>query len=174
MRRLPNKPRLDANCVRADQGGQGHQVRGRLLMLLAAALVAACQASPPVNAPSSEAAADAGTASTSGLPVRPAGLLTPSQLAEILPQKDFFFANTHVPYEGEIEPTDAFIPYDQIEENLAQLPADRTAMIVVYCRSGRMSAIAAETLARLGYSNVWDLGGGMVAWEEAGLPLSRR
>jgi rhodanese-related sulfurtransferase len=145
---------------------------GYLLIVLAAALVAACQASPPFNAPSSEAAADAGASSTSKFEVRPAGLLMPSQLAEMLEQKDFFFVNTHVPYEGEIEPTDAFIPYDQIEENLSQFPSTKNARIVLYCRSGRMSAIAAETLAELGYTNVWDLDGGMIAWEEAGLPLT--
>ncbi len=104
----------------------------------------------------------------------PDHLLSPAELEEMLADKDFFFVNTHIPYEGEIEQTDAFIPYDQIEENLALLPADRDAEIVLYCRSGRMSAIAADTLESLGYTNVWDLEGGMIAWEEAGLPLERR
>jgi rhodanese-related sulfurtransferase len=99
-------------------------------------------------------------------------LLTASQLAEILGQKDFFFVNTHIPYEGEIDLTDALIPFDQIEQEIAQFPADKGAKIVVYCRSGRMSAIAADTLARLGYTNVWDLGGGVIAWEEAGFILA--
>ena len=110
----------------------------------------------------------------SGAPGPGDRLLSPAELAQMLPFKDFFFVNTHIPYEGEIDQTDAFIPYDQIEENLAQLPADRDAEIVLYCRSGRMSAIAAEVLVGLGYTNVWDLEGGMIAWEEAGFPLSRR
>jgi len=88
-----------------------------------------------------------------------------------LNDKDFFFVNTHIPYEGEIAQTDAFIAYDQMEQSLSQLPADRKAKIVLYCRSGRMSAIAAESLTRLGFTNVWDLEGGMIAWVSAGFPL---
>jgi len=108
----------------------------------------------------------------SGAPGLEDHLLSPAELEQMLADEDFFFVNTHIPYEGEIEQTDAFIPYDQTEESLALFPADRDAKIVLYCRSGRMSAIAAEALADLGYTNVWDLEGGMIAWEEAGFPLA--
>ena len=155
-------------------GGKGRHGRSYLLIVLAAGLVQACQALPSVNTRPSEGASTVEAAPTSQPEVRPAGLLTPSQLAEMLGQKDFFFVNTHVPYEGEIDPTDALIPFDQIEQQIGQFPADKAAKIVVYCRSGRMSAIAADTLARLGYTNVWDLEGGMAAWEEAGLPITGR
>ena len=152
-------------------GGKRSRGRGSLLIVLAAALVQACQVSPSISTRPSEGASNVGAASTSELEVRPPGLLTPSQLAEMLDQKDFFFVNTHVPYEGEIDRTDALIPFDQIEQEIGQFPPDKSATIVVYCRSGRMSAIAADALARLGYTTVWDLSGGMIAWEEAGFPL---
>lgn len=97
--------------------------------------------------------------------------ITPSTLDAGLRAKNFFFVNVHIPYEGEIEQTDAFIQYDQISLHLAELPADKNAPIVLYCRSGRMSGIAATTLADAGYTNVWDLAGGMVAWEAGGLTL---
>ena len=89
----------------------------------------------------------------------------------MLESKDFPLVNVHIPYEREIEGTDLFIPYDQIAERLDELPQERDAKVVLYCRSGSMSAIAAEALVSLGYTNVWNLEGGMIAWEQAGYPL---
>jgi rhodanese-related sulfurtransferase len=100
--------------------------------------------------------------------------LTPIQLADMLKQKDFFFVNVHIPYEGEIDPTDAQLPYDQTAQLLSQYPADKNAKIVLYCRSGRMSSIAAKELVKAGYTNVWNLDGGMSAWQVQGLPLKER
>jgi len=92
-------------------------------------------------------------------------------LAMMLVKKDFLFVNVHIPYEGEIEKTDLFIPYDEVEQNLDKLPADRNAKIVLYCRTDRMSNIAARTLVALGFRNVWVLEGGMIVWKQAGYPL---
>jgi len=97
--------------------------------------------------------------------------LTDLQLAAMLAQKDFFLVNVHIPYEGEIKDTDAFIAYDSIADNLDKLPQDKTAKIVVYCRSGRMSAIAARELVRLGFTRVSDLTGGMIDWENSGYKI---
>ena len=97
-----------------------------------------------------------------------------TQLKALLDKKDFTFVNVHIPFEGEIAKTDAFVPYNDIEKNLDKLPADKNAKIVLYCRSGRMSTLAAETLVRLGYTNVWNMEGGMVAWEMLGLPLKTK
>jgi phage shock protein E len=100
--------------------------------------------------------------------------ITPAQLAEMLKSKDFFLVNVHIPYAGEITATDAFIPYNQTAQQLGQYPASPQAKIVVYCRSGRMSAIAAAELVKAGYTNVWNLEGGMSAWEQAGYPLLQK
>ena len=97
--------------------------------------------------------------------------LTAAELHTILKNNDFVFINVHTPFAGNIADTDLSIPYDQIEENLSQLPSDKNAKIVLYCRSGRMSQIAAEELVSLGFTNVWDLKGGMADWEQAGFDL---
>ena len=54
------------------------------------------------------------------------------------------------------------------------LPKDKKAELVIYCRSGRMSTIAAQALVKLGYSNVRELRGGFNAWVAAGLKLEQK
>uniref|UniRef100_UPI0037045629 rhodanese-like domain-containing protein n=1 Tax=Mesorhizobium atlanticum TaxID=2233532 RepID=UPI0037045629 len=97
--------------------------------------------------------------------------LTSVQLAAMLEKKDFFFVNVHTPYEGEIKDTDAFIVFDKIADNLDKLPKDRSAKIVLYCRSGRMSEIAARKLTQLGFSQVSHLSGGMIDWKQSGYEI---
>ena len=98
--------------------------------------------------------------------------VTPEELHSMLKNKDFVLVNVHIPFAGNIAGTDQSIAYDEIEQNLSQLP-DKNAKIVLYCRSGHMSQIAAEKLVGLGYTNVWNLQGGMVEWENAGFDLQK-
>ena len=135
-----------------------------LLLALTAIFLAACQGQP---------------AQVTGETVNVAGgsyrNVTPDELNAMLKNKDFVFVNVHIPFEGNIANSDLSLPYDQIAEPqyLSQLPADKNAKIVLYCRSGRMSQIAAEELVKLGYTNLWNLAGGMVEWEGAGYQLEK-
>ncbi len=97
--------------------------------------------------------------------------VTSPRLKAMLERKDFVFVNVHIPYDGELPQTDAFIPFNRIEQETSKLPAAKDAKIVLYCMSDRMSTIAAEKLVRLGYTNVRNLTGGMVGWREHGYPL---
>lgn len=56
-------------------------------------------------------------------------------------------------------PTAVLLPYDQIEDKSEKLLNDKNKEIIVYCRSGRRSAIALDMLVKLGYTNVKDFGG---------------
>lgn len=97
--------------------------------------------------------------------------VSPEELQELLAVADPFVLDVHVPNEGYLNGTDARIPYTEVADHVAVLPPDQDALIVVYCMSGRMSEIAATHLAGLGYSNVLNLAGGMLAWEAAGYEL---
>lgn len=90
--------------------------------------------------------------------------VTIEELKFWIKQKDFFLINVHVPYAGELPQTDISIPFDMIEQNLDMLPEDKNTKLVIYCRSGNMSATALQKLTQFGYSNVFDVRGGMKAW----------
>jgi phage shock protein E len=59
-------------------------------------------------------------------------------------------------------PGAANIPYDQVATRLAEVPKDKD--VVLYCRSGRRAALAAEVLAANGYTRLKYLEGDMPAW----------
>jgi phage shock protein E len=53
----------------------------------------------------------------------------------------------------------ANIPYTEISGRIGEVTGDKDALIYVYCRSGRRSGIAQNTLAEAGFTNVINLGG---------------
>ena len=55
------------------------------------------------------------------------------------------------------------IPYTEIENKAEEMLPDKDKLILVYCRSGRRSKIAAESLSKLGYTNVKEFGG-IIEW----------
>ena len=148
---------------------------GFLIVLTTLAIVAlTVTACFPGSISSSSAPGEGLSQQTQAVPVGDGGSYTDvsaTGLAAMLEAEDLLLVNVHIPYAKEIEGTDLFIPFDKIEQNLDQLPADKGSRVVLYCRSGSMSAIAARTLVQLGYTDVWNLDGGMIAWEQAGYPL---
>lgn len=140
---------------------------GPILLILTILLVAGCTGAD------TPAASQSAPADIFSLPKNAQGYtdISTEQLKSALADKDFTMINVHIPYEGELPQTDAFIPYNEIEANLSQLPAAKDARIVLYCRSGRMSTEAAPILVNLGYTHVVEVDGGMQAWQAAGNEL---
>ena len=66
------------------------------------------------------------------------------------------FAEGHIP--GAV-----VIPYDEIEERAEEEIPEKDVPLFVYCRSGRRSKIAAESLVSLGYSEIYEFGG-IIDW----------
>ncbi len=65
------------------------------------------------------------------------------------------------------------VPRGILEGKIEQLAPDVDQPIVLYCASGGRSALAADSLQRMGYRNVLSLAGGFNAWRDAGYPLQR-
>lgn len=135
---------------------KGKMFQKIILFALAGSLLASCAVLPDSSTGSSSAGYQ---------------MITVNDLQGIMDAEDFTFVNVHIPLEGNIPGTDAQIPFDDIENHLNLLPANKDEKIVVYCRSGSMGNTASQTLIDLGYSDVSNLEGGYIAWKAAGLPF---
>lgn len=125
----------------------------RCLARIGLSLVFACYASLAVAVPSEISAQQ---------------LLTPSVVNPLIldVRTAGEFDAGHVP--GAIN-----IPYDQLAAHAEQLPQDKNARLVVYCRSGHRAAIAIKTLTQAGYQQVQHLKGDMIGWTQAHLPVTQ-
>ncbi|MBI3803208.1 MAG: sulfurtransferase [Nitrospirae bacterium] len=61
-----------------------------------------------------------------------------------------------------------------LERDIEKLIPDKGAEIVVYCGGGYRSALAADNLQKMGYTNVKSMAGGIKAWRAAGYPMVKR
>jgi rhodanese-related sulfurtransferase len=132
-----------------------------VLFIITVAVLAACDSSDEDNGPS-PAATEAGSADPTG----EYQTLSIEEFAAIVDERadEYQIINVHIPYAGEVPNTDANVPYNDLDALMAALP-DKNAPIVLYCRSGNMSQQASEALIAEGYTQVWDVPGGMNAWQ---------
>lgn len=63
------------------------------------------------------------------------------------------------------------IPHTELESREGELPSDKDALILLYCRSGNRSQDAAQTLLDMGFTNLMELETGINGWKNAGLPV---
>ena len=59
-----------------------------------------------------------------------------------------------------------------LERDVEERIPDTGAEIVLYCGGGFRSALAADSLGRMGYTNVWSMDGGIRDWRDKGYPLT--
>ena len=60
-----------------------------------------------------------------------------------------------------------------IERDIESQIPQKNAKLVLYCGGGSRSALAADSLTKMGYSNVFSLAGGLGAYQKAGLPTEK-
>ena len=63
------------------------------------------------------------------------------------------------------------IPYTEISSRQEELPENKSQPFLVYCRSGRRSAIASGSLADLNYTTIFNMLGGFTEWKNANYPF---
>jgi len=58
-----------------------------------------------------------------------------------------------------------------IERDIETTVPDKSTELILYCGGGYRSALAADALQKMGYTNVWSMAGGWKAWKESGAPV---
>jgi rhodanese-related sulfurtransferase len=58
-----------------------------------------------------------------------------------------------------------------IERDIEATAPDKSSELILYCGGGYRSALAADVLQQMGYTNVWSMAGGWKAWKESGAPV---
>ena len=59
-----------------------------------------------------------------------------------------------------------------IERDIETVVSDKETELILYCGGGFRSALAADVLQRMGYTNVYSMAGGWKAWKESGSPVN--
>jgi rhodanese-related sulfurtransferase len=59
-----------------------------------------------------------------------------------------------------------------IERDIETEVLDKATELILYCGGGYRSALVADVLQQMGYTNVWSMAGGWKAWKDSGAPIS--
>ena len=92
--------------------------------------------------------------------------ITAQQAKEIMDSQEGYIildVRTQDEYDETHIPGAVLIPHDEITKKAEDLLANKDQLILVYCRSGRRSRLAAEALVELGYTNIKEFGG-IIDW----------
>ena len=77
-------------------------------------------------------------------------------------------------YQGGHIPEAIHITLSQLSQRISELSKYKDNPVIAYCRSGSRSNAAGGVLKKNGFETVYNLGGGIMAWEKANLPVSTK
>jgi molybdopterin/thiamine biosynthesis adenylyltransferase/rhodanese-related sulfurtransferase len=99
--------------------------------------------------------------------------ISPAEAASEIDAGGVALVDTREPHEYEEAHIEGgrLVPPGLLRDEIAAAAPDRSQRVVLYCRSGNRSAKAAAELAEMGYEDVANVEGGILAWQEAGLPV---
>ncbi len=99
--------------------------------------------------------------------------IEPFEAAQEIEGGDVVLVDTREPHEYQEAHLEngKLVPPGLLADEIAAAAPDKSARTILYCRSGNRSYVAAEQLEALGYENVASMAGGILAWQEQGLPV---
>lgn len=109
----------------------------------------------------------------SGVDARAVEEIEPFEAAEEIERGGVVLIDTREPHEYQESHLEGgkLVPPGLLADEIATAAPDKTARTILYCRSGNRSFKAAEQMRELGYENVASMAGGILAWQEQGLPV---
>ena len=102
--------------------------------------------------------------------------LTPAAAVQLMNNEDVVVLDVREPGEtvaGKIAKA-IQIPVGAVKTRISELEKHKDKTLLVYCRTGARSGLACKELNRNGFDKVFSLNGGMMAWQEAHLPISKK
>jgi molybdopterin/thiamine biosynthesis adenylyltransferase/rhodanese-related sulfurtransferase len=99
--------------------------------------------------------------------------IEPFEAAQEIEGGDVVLVDTREPHEYQEAHLEngKLVPPGLLRDEIAAAAPDKSARTILYCRSGNRSHKAAEQLEALGYTDVASMAGGILAWQEQGLPV---
>src|SRR3954447_20690624 len=99
--------------------------------------------------------------------------IEPFEAAEEIEGGDVVLIDTREPHEYQEAHLEngKLVPPGLLGDEIPTAAPDKSARTIVYCRSGNRSFKAAEQMEALGYTDVASMAGGILAWQEQGLPV---
>jgi molybdopterin/thiamine biosynthesis adenylyltransferase/rhodanese-related sulfurtransferase len=100
--------------------------------------------------------------------------IEPFEAAEEIKGGDVVLIDTREPHEYKEAHLEGgkLVPPGLLADEIEAAAPDRSARTILYCRSGNRSALAAAQMQALGYDNVASMAGGILLWQEQGLPVA--
>ncbi|MCH6565097.1 MAG: rhodanese-like domain-containing protein [Proteobacteria bacterium] len=102
--------------------------------------------------------------------------LTPAGAIQLMNNEDAVLLDVREPAEtvvGKIAKA-IQIPVGSVGQRVGELDKHKDKNIIVYCKTGARAGIACQELNKAGFEKVYSLSGGITAWQEAHLPVSRK
>ncbi len=102
--------------------------------------------------------------------------LTPTGAIQLMNNEDAVLLDVREPAEtvvGKIAKA-IQIPVGSVGQRVGELDKHKDRNIIVYCKTGARAGIACRELEKAGFEKVYSLSGGITAWQEANLPVSRK
>ena len=102
--------------------------------------------------------------------------LTPAAAVQLMNKEDVVVVDVREPGEtvgGKIAKA-IQIPVGALAKRIGELEKHKNKTLLVYCKTGARSGTACKELGKQGFEKVYSLNGGMSAWQDAHLPISKK